>query len=62
MDLHLEPEEQQFLVDVLKERYRELLWELARTDHASAKTQLREQIARMEKVLEKASVIELTVK
>ena len=62
MELHLDAEEQQFLIHVLEERYRELLWELARTDHAIFKSQLRAQIAIMERVLEKASVIELTVK
>ena len=62
MELHLDPEEQQMLISVLEERYRELIWELARTDHASAKAQLRQQIGRMEKVLEKVNLVELTVK
>lgn len=62
MELHLDSEEQQFLIGVLQQRYHEMLWELARTDHAIFKARLREQIALMEKVLEKANVVELTVK
>lgn len=62
MELHLDPQEQRFLIEVLEERYRELLWELARTDKAACKAELRRRVALMEKVLEKANVVELTVK
>jgi hypothetical protein len=62
MELHLDAEEQQFLIDVLEQRYHELLWELARADKPAFKAALREQVRMMEKVLQKAEVIELTVK
>ena len=56
MKLELEPEEREFLHEVLEQHYRELLWELARADRSPAKSELREQVRRMEQLLEKTQV------
>lgn len=60
--LVLEPEEQEFLSGVLERHYRELLWELARSDHSLFKTELRKELRLLERLMEKAETLELTVK
>ncbi len=62
MKVELDPEEQKLLNEVLERHHHELLWELARTDHSSFKSDLREELRLLERVMEKAQVIELTVK
>lgn len=62
MKLELDAGEQEFLIQVLQRHQRELIWELARTDHSSFRSELREQLRLLERLIDKAQVIELTVK
>ncbi len=62
MRLELDAGEQEFLIQVLQRHQRELIWELARTDHKSFKSELREELRLLERLMDKAQVIELTVK
>lgn len=59
MELMLSSEEEKFLMEVLQERHRELLRELARTSHRDFKTVLKENAKLLESILEKLRAIEV---
>ncbi len=62
MRLEIDDEEQRLLCDLLDRHYRELLWELARTDHSFMKAVLRDQVSVLERLIEKAQATEPTAK
>jgi hypothetical protein len=62
MRLELTPSEQAFLVDILEERYRELLLEVRHAHHhREFRTLLREKQAVLESIIDKVRVAELAV-
>jgi hypothetical protein len=58
MEILVTPEEKNFLVEVLRERQRELLREISRSHHHSFRTQLRENEKHLEAVLRKLEAAE----
>lgn len=58
MEILVTPEEKSFLVDVLRERQRELLREISRSHHHSFRTQLRENEKHLEAILTKLEATE----
>ena len=61
MQLHLTTSEHNLLVQILEERYRELLKEIGHTDTHSFKLVLREKETLLESILEKLGALEPTV-
>ncbi len=59
MELTLTSEEEKFLMEVLQERHRELLRELARTSHRDFKRILKQNANLLESILEKLRAVEV---
>jgi hypothetical protein len=55
MELHLTSEERQLLQEILEERHRELLREIAHTDHHHFQELLRRKAKVLESLLEKVA-------
>ena len=55
MELHLSAEQRDLLLEILEERHRELLWEMAHTDHHHFKQVLRSKERVVESMLEKVA-------
>jgi hypothetical protein len=50
-------EERELLLEILQEHQRELLRELAHTDHREFRTSLREKVRTLERVLDKLAAV-----
>jgi len=59
MEIFVTPEEKNFLVQVLRERQRELILEISRSHHHSFRAQLQESEKRLEALLSKLEASEL---
>jgi hypothetical protein len=55
MELHLTSDQRQLLQEILEERHRELLREIAHTDHHHFKEVLRKKATALESILEEVA-------
>ena len=55
MELHLTSDQRQLLEEILEERHRELLREIAHTDHQHFKEVLRKKAKALESILEEVA-------
>jgi len=58
MELRLEEKERRLLVEILQERYKNLIHEIARTDHREAKLQLQARCGLVEAILKRVETLE----
>jgi hypothetical protein len=57
MDLHLEEEERRLLLEILRERNKNLIHEIARTDHREAKHELQTRCVLVEAILKQLEAV-----
>ncbi|HWS96589.1 MAG TPA: hypothetical protein VN620_08960 [Candidatus Methylomirabilis sp.] len=58
MELRLEEKERRLLAEILQERHKSLIHEIARTDHREAKLQLQARCGLVEAILKRVETLE----
>ena len=58
MELRLEENERRLLLEILQERHKNLIHEIARTDHREAKLQLQARCGLVEAILKRVETLE----